>query len=401
MTRTCLISIYGPQNIIPAIAAIQYYGIAYKKEPATRVITVVHNPGLPEKILEECAGIVHQMIQPIGWESPIVLNNKDIEEITKSGIITSRKWVQKKFREKIGSPNIDEIFFCHNLVGYASDLCLLSFPDAEWIAMGDGFGFLYDQTYLNFLSGTTQTLKLSHFLSIAHIKGLLSPPFIHHVNLGVKTRVCAIIPYDWSGEYLKGKELTIIPCEFAYNVINECVSHLNDIDQYCRSLIKDIEDPCYVLIMSNFFEAQLLSLEDEVKFWEKIIWEYIPKGATIIMKPHPFSVSPLIKYLINIFNPHYNIEIISELYNRYPIELLLPVIERSQIISFATTVISLPYLFHKDVINPMTEEMILSMFPQKSWDYLKDTQKRYEEILQRITNNDHIDTGIVKGFKCE
>lgn len=394
MVRTCLVSVFGPQNILPAIVAVKYYGIFNKKDPASRVITIVHNPGLPENIMEECSGIIEEMIRPFGWEPPILLKNKDIEQITKTGIFPTHARIRKLLQEKMGtSAHIDEIFFCHNLVGYASDLCLSSFPDAEWIILGDGFGFLYDQKYLDFLSGLPTPSKVPWYLQIMNFIRSVYPRPEVHIPLGAKTNVCAIIPYDWSGEFLVDKNLIIIPREFAQDVVRSCAGNLQDLNQYCRNLTRECKEMCFVIIMSNFSDAQLLSLEDEVIFWVNIVRKYIPKESTIIIKPHPFSVNPLVASLIEVIKPEYTILTISEEYNRYPFELWLPVIERSQIISLTTTMISLPYLNNKTIIDPMTEELIESMFPQKSWDYLKDTEKRYKEILCKISGNDYVEAG--------
>ena len=67
MSRTCLVSVFGPQNIIGLLAAVKYYGTIKQESSVPNVITIVHNPGLSNEEMKESADIICQMIKPFGW----------------------------------------------------------------------------------------------------------------------------------------------------------------------------------------------------------------------------------------------------------------------------------------------------------------------------------------------
>ena len=73
MSRTCVVSVLGPQCVIGLLAAVVYYGDSQTRWLPPKVITIFHNPGLSYEEMKESGEIIYQMIKPFGWAPPIVL----------------------------------------------------------------------------------------------------------------------------------------------------------------------------------------------------------------------------------------------------------------------------------------------------------------------------------------
>lgn len=375
MSRICLVSVFGPQQIIPAIAAVEYYGKISGKESNPRVILLLHNPGLPDTILDECAIIIHKMTKPFGWQYPVILKSQNLHEIIGSGQLIRRLDILNKFRHFIGAERVDEVYFTHNLVGNVTDLCLRAFPNAEWITIGDGFGLLIDNKYLSFINQQIQPSFIGQLVSfLRNVRNLFLFP--RHVNFGSKTIVVAILPIDWYGDFLGNKQLFVVHREEVLIIINKCRKQLVNLNRYCERLILSTTDPRYVYVLNNYTDGQFITFISEVAMHEEIIRTLIPKGSTIIIKPHPFSVAPVAEQIQNNIELDYPVQIFSPELNRYPFELCQQLIDNTQVIAFSSINLNLAHLFNKVTINSMNEMVMRKYFPQKIWHLIIDTMTR-------------------------
>jgi hypothetical protein len=115
--------------------------------------------------------------------------------------------------------------------------------------------------------------------------------------------------------------------------------------------------------------------ETEIAMNLEIIRTHIPTRSTIFIKSHPSSKFPLAEGLANQIMNDYNVYIVPTEFKRNPLELMQPLFEKCQIISFSTVILSLRYLFEIEVINPVNEGLMKKFFTANTWYAIEDTQQ--------------------------
>ena len=292
MSRTCLVSVYGPQNIIGILAAVRYYGNIKRDASVPHVITIVHNPGLSYEEMKESTDIIYQMIKPFGWAPPIVISSENVDTITRNAFWKGSEYLYAKFRKIIGIEHVDEVYFCHNFVGRVTDLCLQAFPSAEWITPGEGTGQVYTDEYLVYLSKMNKkSVKDKVLTAINRIKKFTSFP--SQTRLGPETKIVAFLPTDWNGEFSSNKKVIIIPQSLVKEIINTCALEQSALMPYCKNMIKQTSPPRFILLLSCWAEAGYMQPKTEIAMNVEIIKTHIPPGSTIFIKSHPSSKFPL------------------------------------------------------------------------------------------------------------
>jgi hypothetical protein len=387
MSRTCLVSVFGPQNVIPLLAAVKYYGTVKQDYSIPNVITVIHNPGLSDGVIKECGDIIYQMIKPFGWAPPVILNSVDVDMIIRHAFWKGSECMYAEFRKAVGGDQVDEVYFTHNLVGKVTDLCIQAYPTAERIITGDGIGQIYDNEYLSFLNQKgVQSLKGEVLVAINKIKKNTSKPV--PTSLGSETKIIAILPTDWNGKFSSDKKLITIPRSVVKEIIDTCSQEQTTLIRYCKNMIEQSKPPRFILVLNNFSDGGFMHFDAEVAMHTEIIRAYIPSGSTIFIKPHPFSMSPLAEGVINHTANSYNMQILPTEFKKYPLELMQPIFEHSQVIAFSTTILTLTYLYEKNVINPMNENLMKKYFPANTWNLIEDTQKLFTGSIHNLAKWD-------------
>lgn len=122
MTRTCLVSVFHPGNILAAMAAVKWYGIVKKKDTVnTDIFCIIHIPGMQDRDYQDLERIISRMISSQGWKKPICLPDTLLMDIT-----SHKKYslTLEKFRRFIGSEHIDEFFYAHDVLGLIPELSM-------------------------------------------------------------------------------------------------------------------------------------------------------------------------------------------------------------------------------------------------------------------------------------
>ncbi|MBN1166539.1 MAG: hypothetical protein JXA44_05330, partial [Methanospirillaceae archaeon] len=208
------------------------------------------------------------------------------------------------------------------------------------------------------------------------------------IRLGQETKIVTILPTDWSGKFSSDKEILIIPRSIVMQTINTCVQHQKELYNYCKTIIEQSISPCYILVLTNLSECGYMYPDLELNMYEEIICTNIPKGSTIFIKQHPFSLSPLGEKLLKTMND-YRVQLFPEEFRKYPIELMQPVFNHCQVIAFSATILSITYLFGQKVINPMNNHLMKNYFPESTWYLIEDTQNFLTSTIRNLTYWDH------------
>lgn len=384
MTRTCLVTVYGPQNIIPAIAAVKYYGIQKNRSQKPNVITLVHTPGLQDSVLEGFRGNIGRITESHGWNAPIILTNKDMGKIIGHDFPSNYSEILRRFKTIINFENIDEIYYVHNHSGRATELCLNAYPNADVITTGDAFGYLYDAQYFQFISGKRGSIRNA----LSNTSTKVKTYFYNIIKPEKKIDIVAILPIDWSGNYTTGKNLYVVPKQTALNVIQECSKSFQDIDELCNIVIEKTNEPRYLLLLTNFSDGNVMSIDAEAALYEEIIRSVASKNSSILVKPHPLSNNLLSEIVCKRLEADYLVLELPSKLNQYPIEFLNNLFLQCQIIAFSSAIVTLKYFYDRKIIYPMTEQLIEKYFPEASWLQVKDFHRTYCSQLKKLSTWD-------------
>ncbi len=387
MSRTCVVSVLGPQCVIGLLAAVVYYGTVKQDGSPPKVITIFHNPGLSYEEMKESGEIIYQMIKPFGWAPPIVLSSGDVETITGHAFLKGPEYINARFRKVIGIDHADEVYFSHNLVGKVTDLCIQAYPNAERITSGEGTGQVYTDEYLTYLNRMNKkSLKYDVLVLINKIKKIVSYP--PQTRLGSETQIVAFLPTDWNGKFSLNKKIIIVPRSIVKEIINTCSKDQTTLLSYCKNMIEQSRPPRFILLLSCWSEAGYMQPDTEIAMNIEIIHTNIPRGSTIFIKSHPSSRFPVAEGVTNQIINDYNVHIVPQEFKRYPLELMEILIEQCQVISFSTVILSIRYLFEKEVINPINEGLMKKFFPERTWYIIEDTRQWFSGAIHNLATWD-------------
>ena len=128
--------------------------------------------------------------------------------------------------------------------------------------------------------------------------------------------------------------------------------------------------------------------DTEIAMNIEIIHTNIPRGSTIFIKSHPSSRFPVAEGVTNQIINDYNVHIVPQEFKRYPLELMEILIEQCQVISFSTVILSIRYLFEKEVINPINEGLMKKFFPERTWYIIEDTRQWFSGAIHNLATWD-------------
>ena len=385
MSRSCLVSLFGPGNVLAALSAVKWYGVQRHGEDEPQVVTLLHNPGLSGDAVQESAQVVERVLTGQGWAKPLVLTMAEMAELVRAGERTTYRQILDRFRKRIGVGRFDEVYYAHDVVGRAAELAMNAYPKAERITFGDALGSVYDKQYhLALAQGrsaeqdrptkTWQVLRSALRPREVFAKG---QTILKHRLLGKPQpfqadKAVLILPMDQTGDCLENKELFVVPKKVVLEIISACQRSLSDLAEYSRKVLNDTSAPHFLILLENWSEGHFISFENEVEMYEEIVHRYVPPGATVLLKAHPFSVAPLDEVLSDRLSSSYRTLAIAGKYRRYPMELWGDFVAVCHIITLSYCSVSLSYLYDKQMIYPMDESLIERYLPQPLWESYKN-----------------------------
>jgi hypothetical protein len=142
------------------------------------------------------------------------------------------------------------------------------------------------------------------------------------------------------------------------------------------------------LLTENHSECGAIKFEDEVLMYCEILKKNCIPGSVIFLKSHPGEIL-LRNDAIKLQMKHYfELVELDIALKRFPIELWGGLISECEIICMSYPIISLKYLYNKDVIQPMNKQLITEWFPKSQWLSYLDAIDLYEKPLQCINSWD-------------
>jgi len=398
-SRSCLVSVYGTGNILAALCAVEWLGRQRGHEGDARVATLVHPPTDSRSAAREIGAAVERLIRPHGWMPPVVLTTDDVNRLLQgSDGGRSHRGQLDRARRLAGREAPDEIYYAHDIVSPIPRLLMEAFPRADRTTFGDALGSTFNAEYrLAQAAGAThqeavRVAKNAHVPAAGRRPSLLSAfreKRKSSASAPQATHAALILPMDQTGDYLEDKTLVVVPRDVVLEVIAKCRQALPELEDFSRNWLAAHTSPRYLLLLENYSEARMMSFEASVHMYESMVRRVAPRGANVLIKPHPLATDPLARTLCQRLNSEYAACVMPTTLNRYPIELWRTLLEACEVVSTMSYCdVSLMYLYAKRPRQLMDDSLIAEYFPIASQGRLVEARDIYGEMLEALENWD-------------
>lgn len=308
-------------------------------------------------------------------------------EITSLELISHNNVIQGNYE---CARNADYIFYAHDVVTDFPRLLKEKNKNAKVICYGDALGQFFERdVHLAFLSAKPNAQEKCK-RAIRYFKRLLrrsSVPVIAEKPNFMPDMAILGIPVS-QAFFPEAMAYEVIEQNIIKSVTMECVKSYDSLEIYCDDLVTKMNKPAYFFMTENMAEGGFVSLEKEIELYRNAIELNCPKGATIIIKPHPGETYSRTDLLKEIMGDTYDFIEIAKKYNRCPAELFVPIINNATTISMYYPVLSFKYLYGVSVIQPLTNKIIERFFSPRVQESYKNSIDLNMKALERLDNWD-------------
>ena len=193
-----------------------------------------------------------------------------------------------------------------------------------------------------------------------------------------------VLPMDQTGTSLKGVKLMVVPKETVLDVIEDCKKVLPELAEYSHKVLNQTDPPHTLVLLENLTDAGLADLDKEVSYYETVIRENTPKNSTVLIKSHPLSSMKMDEKIHDRIKDDYHSVILDGKFARYPIEFWSEMIASSRIIGIAYSSVTLAYLYNKETVFALTDDLIEKYIQPKFQASLKDAAHLYQGQLDNL-----------------
>lgn len=376
MIRRCLIHVFAPQNMIPAVSAVRWFGESQIGKTDADAVILIHMPGWNEEQHRRIAPIIARQAASQGWMDVRYLTDDQMNQIVGPSGNPTDSVSLARFREMLGfSENyFTEIYFSHSIVGHAAQVCMGGFPTAKRITYGEGFGLMEDKEYV-----------------IASTTGMGWDEETQHLRRRVEleaTKAVLILPADQTGDCLADKELIIVPRAVALSVIDDFQQTSPELVSYTQEVLKEVSGLPYLFMAANLADMGAMSQEAEAAMYAELIQSYAPPGSVVLIKAHPLGSARVDELVAEKLRSSHQAKVLSTKFNRYPIEMWRDLISACQVISLSTGAITLEYLFGKPVIYGFNSEILLKYLSERVLHRFIEGDALHRLILENLSRWD-------------
>lgn len=379
MNRKCLLTARGSIQFLAGLNAMEWFSKKkYGSEESDNVLLLYSFGGLENITYSN----IKRMANVRQWKEIIFINQEQ-----QSQIVRRRPYREsiKQVKQIIREQYFDDVYLEYDGGGFER-IIANAYNQSKMIGYGDGLGMVVDQTSLNEMFG----VMTDHSYTLSALNRKLretASKIIYGVAPSVKIDSYVLaLPIDYSGYSPSQIPFSIPPKINLINLIHQCINSMPDFREYCRKLAKSSTKDNDIYLLCNFFDSHMMSEQNEILMYERIIRKYSKEGSSVILKPHPRTSKRFLNSLKNILNKDYNISIISdENYVNLPIELWTDLIESCRLINiFSACSLNIKYLYGKKVLLSLDDHIIDLYFYDHVKKYVKQTCNEFAEIQNAI-----------------
>ena len=370
--RRSILAVQGPlQYLVGSIAMKWLVQNEYKTSYVEKVL-VLFDLCVPESEENDFAETIYSLASGESWTKILFISTSDMKRINRTRISQRLKFI----REEIGFDNCDDIFVMRDFAFLGNQLLLNAYPKAQRITYGDSFGIVGDNKIFkkNWYEFIKRPLLIIKFIASSILFG--------RYKTYTFDKAVLLLPQDWSGSYLDNIPLIIPEKSFVLKDILNVGSSINRLQEYCDSILQQTASKKYLFLLSNFTNSGMMQLDKEMNLYYEIIIKYIEFGSTIIFKKHPRCNLYLSDKVKQIIEKRYNIFYLDD--NRFssiPLEYFFPIISACEVISvYSASALHLTYLYNKNVIMPLDNDLIDYFFSNVQVDVKKGNSMMVDSV---------------------
>lgn len=369
MTRAVIYAI-SPLHIIAQFAALRH---AHPDEDV-RVHLVIHWPHAADDVLNDLARVMTTMTASFqSIEKTTVLSQKTIDLILSE---QSEELRYDKLSSCLGDSGFDEIYYAHDVGGFAYQLLAGANPKALRITTGENFGHVFERKVyfdylrmpeppLSLLSRIRKCLRRSDIVQDAPKEPVVSDFRPHRAML--------LLPVDQSGSYLNGIDLIVPPKHLAREITNECITNCAELKAYVHEVLSRLgTEKTYVICTQNFAECGTIDVDQDIAMWCEVIRANCEPGSRVLVKTHPAESIPRVSEIASRLGDDYKVAELDKRFCRYPIELWAALVVHASVVSGSMPLLSLKYLYDIDCVQAYSDDVFERWFPENVWRFYKN-----------------------------
>lgn len=377
MSTYLLISIDHINQLIPALAALAHY----KNQDCNKAkqVLIFTKPHL--QFSTTALAHIRALLSNDTSFKLIVGSSlfKNLKFITNIPVVLRAKFLHAKLKDY----DISDIFFSHDISSdFWNQTLMQAFPAANRICYGDALGLVYSQKHFTQLM---YNIRPNKKILLTNVLARLKRSFLYprkRKQLLAQQAILAI-PCDPGNDFLQHCQLSIVSQQALRDCVRDLANSLSDFKTHGQDLVQQ-DTPCYLLMLSNFTESKLTTLDNEIALYQEILRKYAKKSNRIIIKPHPAHNPFFLQQIVTALEKNYDIHLIDSNYYHLPIELAERLIQGCEILSVSYSSISIPYLYNKNVQHVLTRSMIEDYFSKEKMHWFIESNNLYLKIITAL-----------------
>ena len=376
-----LLAVQGPLQFIAGFIAFDWYRKSQGETDCENVL-LMYDFLMPEELELEFAAVIRRLSSVLAWDRVVFIGAARMKSIMQGSYAGSIRSLQGE----LGVTHFDEIFLARDFCGDGSPLLGNAYPTAYKIEYGDSFGLVADRA------------QFSDFDASRPVRSTLSAckRFVRRTLLGGHKRFAfdlAILslPLDLSRGELNGVALMVPPQLHVQEVVRKFSSTLEDLSDYCGSLLAFAgASQCHLFLLSNLSASGLMSEENEIAMYVKIIHDTAALGDTLFLKVHPRSARRVLDAVVAGIGDGFRIKIIDDArLARLPVELWSELITASNVVAmFSTAAINIKYIYDKEVGLPLNDNTVQRYIHPHKVSYIKEVNGMIEQAVAALNSWD-------------
>ncbi len=289
-----IITCQGSIQLVTALSVLSYREKQQGQDYEYENYLVICNLYSPPGQIDAFAAFIKQMAQLVcNWKAIVYLSPEQTKTIRQQLNSSSYSQIFQKVYELVGTDSVEEIYLSRNWQ-FANQLMINAYQSAEKICYGDGIG-LYFSSNSTALYPSSWQLYLKEKIKDAldDIKKKLQlKKFLKTIEFDLGY---FILP-DVIGESPPMKNI-ILDRKLLIETFYKLRSLVDS--EYLSNFRHQVADhPVWILLTSNFSEANRMSLENEIAAYRQfLISEGIKQNTVLVIKPHPRDSNSKIRNL--------------------------------------------------------------------------------------------------------
>ena len=294
------------------------------------------------------------------FESRLSYIIKIVRRLGKSSSLLFLNLVKKIIKKITNLDNVDQIYVCRNWQTF-NEILLFTYANAEKICYGDiGHLDIDDKQQRN---------------------GLINPNGFIKIDQSY-----LVFPPESTKEKFENYMISIVSSDYKRKLINDISKSIafTDLSEFCLEKLNE----SILITLSNGTEAGIYkSVFEEVQLYLSVVLSQSNLGDIVWIKPHPRQTLNQSQTLCDLINKSGRNAYCIDKFARYPLELFIPHLSSTKIISlYSYSGVISALLGYKNIVIGLDEKLINLFVKRKYKQSLIEYGELYREMLGNALN---------------